>query len=143
MHPYNVTTILQLSNRSILLAIIFILLFSRAVAIAVSPGFFFAAWRSSLLSTIFNSSCQFYCRAIFIAAVHFVAVQPDSNCHVLFGRRFCSGSVVGIFIKHPLVVITGHCPIFFCLLLVVWLCSYSALLGLLKLRVRYGSSMPQ
>ena len=33
------------------------------------------------LSAIFNSSCPFYCRAIFIAAVHFVAVQPDSNYH--------------------------------------------------------------
>ena len=48
--------ILQLSHHSILLAFVFILLFSRAVAIAVSPLLFsLLGWlcRSSLLSAIF------------------------------------------------------------------------------------------
>ena len=83
---------------------IFILLFSRTAAIAVSPLFSLLGLpcRSSLLSAIFNSSRYFYCHAIFIAAVHFIAVQ--SAISRLFTQgwtlscRFCSGPVVAIFI---------------------------------------------
>ena len=60
----------------------FFLLFSCAVAIAVSPLLFSLLGlpcRSLLFSAIFNSSRHLYCHAIFIAAVHFVTVQPDSN----------------------------------------------------------------
>ena len=74
----------KLIHHSILLAFIFSLLFSRTVAIAISLLWFsLLGWHccSSLLSAIFNSSCHFYCRAIFIAAVHFVAVKSDSNYH--------------------------------------------------------------
>ena len=68
---------LQLSHHSTLLAFIFILLFSHAVPIAVSPLLFSLLGlpcRSSLLTTILNSSCHFYCHAIFIAAVYYIAV---------------------------------------------------------------------
>ena len=120
--------ILQLSH-SILLSFIFILLFSCAVAIAVLPLLFSLLGlpcRSSLLSAIFNSSCHFYCHAIFIAAVHFV-VQPSriTVFHprldlLLFGCHFCSGPVVAIFIaaKDIFVVITG-CRSFFSFLVVI------------------------
>ena len=93
-----------------LLAFIFILLFPCAVAIAVSPLLFTLLglpYHSSLLSAIFNSIHHFYCHAILIAAVHFVAVQPDSNYRrflfkaghfLLLGCRFCSGPVIAIFI---------------------------------------------
>ena len=70
---------LQLSHRSILLVFIFILLFCRAVAIAVSSLLFSQLGLpccSSLLSAIFNSSCHFYCHTILIAAVYFIAIQP-------------------------------------------------------------------
>ena len=90
---------------------IFILLFCRAVAIAVSPLLLFflllgLPYRSSLLSTIFNTSHHFYCHAIFIAAVHFIAVQPaqllrlfiQDLTFLLLGCCFCSGPVVAIFI---------------------------------------------
>ena len=52
------------------------------MAIVVLPLFFLQLGlqcRSSLLSAIFNSSCCFYSHAVFIAAVHFIAVQPDIN----------------------------------------------------------------
>ena len=88
-----------------LLSFIFILLFSHAVAIAVSLLSFSLLGlpcHSSLLSAIFISSCHFYCHAIFIAAVHFITVQPailrllipgwTLSCH------FCSGPVAAIFI---------------------------------------------
>ena len=40
----------------------------------------FAAWVAvPFFTSLRNSSHHFYCRAIFIAANHFVAVQPDSN----------------------------------------------------------------
>ena len=67
------------SCNSILLAFIFILLFSRAVAIAISPLLFSLLglpYHSSLLSTILILGRHFYSHAIFIAAVHFIAVQP-------------------------------------------------------------------
>ena len=82
---------LQLSHCSILLAFIFILLFCRAVAIAVSPLLLLLLGlpcRSSLLSTIFNSSRHLYCHANFIAAVHFVAVQPASLQLFIQARPF-------------------------------------------------------
>ena len=49
------------------------------MAIAVLPLSFLQlglSCRSSHLSAIFYSSHHFYCRAIFITAVHFVAVKP-------------------------------------------------------------------
>ena len=49
------------------------------MAIAISPLLFLLLGllcRSLLLSAIFNSSRHFYCHVIFIAAVHFIAVQP-------------------------------------------------------------------
>ena len=52
------------------------------MAIVVLPLFFLQLGlpcRSSLLSAIFNSSRRFYSHAVFIAAVYFIAVQPDIN----------------------------------------------------------------
>ena len=86
------------SHRSILLAFIFILLFSHVVAITVSPLLFLLfglPCRYSLISAIFNSSLHFYCHAIFIAAVHFIAVQPAISRLFIQGWtlscHFCSG----------------------------------------------------
>ena len=96
------------SHHSILLAFIFILLFSRAMAIAISPLLFSLLelpCHSLLLSAIFKSSRHFNCHAIFIASVYFIAVQPvilllfiQGWTFVLLSCRFCSGPVVAIFI---------------------------------------------
>ena len=68
------------------------------MAIAVSPlllSLLGLPCRSSLLSAIF-------CHAIFIAAIHFIAVQPATSRLFIQGWtlscRFCSGTVVAIFI---------------------------------------------
>ena len=80
---------LPISHRSILLA--FILLFSRAVAIAVSPLLFSLLGlpcHSSLLSAIFNSSRHFYCNAIFIATPF--SLLP--SILLLFSQQYCGFS---------------------------------------------------
>ena len=119
-------TILQLSHRSVLLTFILILLFSRAIAIAVSPLLLLLLGlpcRSSLLFTIFYSSRHFYSHAIFIAAVHFIAVQPAII--VAFHARLDLSFVQLPFLiwscrrhidfaaKDIFVVTTGRRPIFF------------------------------
>ena len=78
---------------------------SHAVATAVSPVLFSLLGlpcRSSLLTAIFNSSRHFYCHDIFIAVVHFIAVQPAMSRLFIQGWtlscHFCSGPVVAIFI---------------------------------------------
>ena len=83
---------------------IFILLFSRAVAIAISPLLFSLLGlpcRSSLLSAIFILAAIF-CHAIFIAAIHFIAVQPAILWLFIQGWTlsccFCSAPVVAVFI---------------------------------------------
>ena len=94
-----IAAILQLSHHSILL-------FSRAMAIAVSPLLFTVLLgllcHSLLLSAICNSSCHFYCHASFITAVHFIAVQPAISRLFIqdwtLSCRFCSGPIVAIFI---------------------------------------------
>ena len=98
---------LQVSHHSVLLAFMFVLLFSCDMAIAVSPLLFSLLGllcHSSFLSAIFNSS-RYFCHASFIAAVHFKAVQPAiiaafhaSWTFLLLSCYFCSGSVVTIFI---------------------------------------------
>ena len=104
---------------AILLAFIFILLFSRAVAIAVLPLLLiaFATWVAMpLLSAIFNSSHHFYYHAIFIAAVRFIAVQPAiiASFHPrldLFMLWFCHRRI-HFAAKDVYVVTTGRCPVF-------------------------------
>ena len=103
----------HLATRSSFYFSCFYFIFARAMAISVSPLFFSLLelpCHSSYfehLSTIFNFSCHFYCHAIFIAAVHFVAVQPDSNycsfsfkawSFLLFGCCFGSCPVIALFI---------------------------------------------
>ena len=55
--------------------------------------FVFAAWAAGLSFAFPASSCHFHCRAIFIAAVHFVAVQSYSN---YCGFSFKAGPFVGL-----------------------------------------------
>ena len=80
----------------------YILLFCRAVAIAVSQLLFSLLGlpcHSSLLSAIFNFSCHFYCHAIFIAAIHLLDLSFVELPFLLWSCRrhsFCSGSVIAI-----------------------------------------------
>ena len=73
---------------------------NRAMAIAVSPLLFSLLGlpcRSSLLSALFNSSRHF-------AAVHFVAVQPDSNYHSFSfkaGPFFCLFAIFALVLFSP------------------------------------------
>ena len=63
----------------------------------------------------------FICQAIFIAGIHFVAVQPESNYHGFYfkgGPSFCWISIFALVLFHfaakdAFVVTTGHRP-FFC-----------------------------
>ena len=94
--------------------------------------------RSSLLSAIFILAAIFY-HAIFIVAIHFIAVQPAISQLFIQGWtlscRFCSGPVVAIFIlllKMFSFRLQVAAPIFFVAFLVVVLlviftpscCSY-------------------
>ena len=79
-------------------------MFSRAVAIAVSPLLFSLLGLpccSSLLSAIFILAAIF-CHAIFISAIHFIAVQPAISRLFIqswtLSCCFCSGPVVATFI---------------------------------------------
>ena len=70
----------------------------------------FAAW---VAVPFFASSRHFYCHAIFIAAVHFIAAQPALSrlfmqgwTFLLLSCRFCAGPVVAMFI---LLLKTFHC----------------------------------
>ena len=113
------------------------------MAIAVSPlllSLIGLPCRSSLPSTIFNSSRHFYCHVILIAAVHFIAVQ--SAIIVAFHSRLDLSFVELPYLlwscryfaaKDVFVVTTGRCPVvFFVAFLVVILfviftpscCSY-------------------
>ena len=96
--------------------------------------------RSSLLSAIFRSSCHFYCCAIFIAAVHFIALQPaiittfHSRLDLSFVElpfllwSYCRH--IDFAAKDVFIVTTGR-PLFFFAFLVVLViftplyCSYS------------------
>ena len=53
-------------------------------------------------ASLHPSSCHFYCHAIFITAIYFIAVQPAISQLFIQGWtlscRFCSGPVVAIFI---------------------------------------------
>ena len=86
--------------------------------------------RSSLLSAIFNSNRHIYCRAIFIAAIHFVTVQPDSSYRGFSfqaGPFFCWVAIFALVLSLPysfcakdaFIVTTDRCPFFFFAFLVV------------------------
>ena len=101
----------------------------------------FATW---VAVPFFASSRHFYCHAIFIAAIYFVAVQPDSNyCVFSFkaGPFFSWVAVFALVMSSPysfccsFVVTIGRCPVlfFFAFLVVLVIftpsfcrhCSYS------------------
>ena len=135
----------NLGHCSILLAFIFILLFSRTIA--VLPLLFSLLGLPcryllfQLLSAIFNSIHHFYCRAIFIAAIPFCRCSARQQLSRLFiqgwtflllGCHFCSGPVIAIFIlllKDAFFVTTGcrRFFFFFFAFLVVLLVIFSSL----------------
>ena len=120
-------------NKAIVLfcLLIFILLYSHAMAIAVSPLLFSLLGlpcRSSLLSAIFILVAIFilaailaaiFCHAIFITAIHFIAVQPAiSRLHsrLDFELPFLLWSCrrhIHFAVKDVFVATTSRRPVFF------------------------------
>ena len=92
-----------INHRSLLL---YFLLFFRTILFSLLG----LLCHSSLLSAIFYFRCHFYCRAIYIAAVHFVAccsvrqqllwlfIHSFKAGPFFVGSPFCSGPLVAIFI---------------------------------------------